>query len=88
MPRGLVEGMETMVMYTAFIAFPGYSVLLVSAFALAVSVTILHRLLWAFSAMEELPAAAVAEASIAPGTATAARHTPTRAPRRRSVSRL
>jgi phosphatidylglycerophosphate synthase len=48
MPRGLVEGVETMVAYQLFLLFPTHCVFLMSLFCGLVVVTILMRLVWAF----------------------------------------
>lgn len=47
MPRGLVEGVETMIMYQLFLLFPGSCVQLMTVFFVLVVATILLRLLWA-----------------------------------------
>lgn len=48
MPRGLVEGFETMIFYQLFLFFPEHCIVLMSTFAAAVVLTILHRLHWAY----------------------------------------
>jgi phosphatidylglycerophosphate synthase len=48
MPRGLVEGAETMVVYQLFLLFPHSIALLMAAFCAAVVATILYRLHWAY----------------------------------------
>jgi phosphatidylglycerophosphate synthase len=47
MPRGLIEGLETMIMYQLFLLFPAYCVQLMTIFFLLVVTTILLRLIWA-----------------------------------------
>jgi phosphatidylglycerophosphate synthase len=48
MPRGLIEGAETLVLFTLFILFPGHLPFLFAATALLVGVTALQRGVWAF----------------------------------------
>ncbi len=48
MPRGLVEGLETMIMYQLFLMFPLYCLELMSVFFVLVVVTIMMRLVWAY----------------------------------------
>jgi phosphatidylglycerophosphate synthase len=47
MPRGLIEGVETMVFYQMYLLFPNWCELLMSVFCAGVVVTILLRLHWA-----------------------------------------
>jgi hypothetical protein len=47
MPRGLVEGTETIVFFTVALAWPSSAVGVLAVMAAAVIVTILERLWWA-----------------------------------------
>jgi phosphatidylglycerophosphate synthase len=47
MPRGLVEGTETILFYTVALAWPGGAVATMAIMAVAVTVTIFERLWWA-----------------------------------------
>ena len=47
MPRGLVEGTETIVFFTVALAWPGGAVAVLAVMAAAVIVTIIERLWWA-----------------------------------------
>lgn len=47
LPRGLVEGTETMVFFTAALAFPAASPAIWSAMAVAVALTAIERVHWA-----------------------------------------
>lgn len=47
MPPALIEGTETIVVYTLFLALPGLATWLFAAFAVAVSINIVQRVLWA-----------------------------------------
>lgn len=47
MPRGLVEGTETIVFYTLFILFPDHLLVLFALMAAAVVLSVAQRLLWA-----------------------------------------
>lgn len=47
MPSGLIEGTETIVFYTLFIAFPGMFVVLAYTMAAMTAVTVVQRLVWA-----------------------------------------
>mgnify|MGYP006300370359 CR=1 FL=1 len=52
MPAGIIEGTETIVFYTLFIAFPGYFVVLAYVMAAMTAATVIQRLIWAVA---ELP---------------------------------
>ncbi len=56
MPSGLIEGTETIVFYTLFIAFPGIFVALAYTMAAMTTITVAQRLVWA---LRTLPAPAV-----------------------------
>ncbi|MFO7781562.1 MAG: CDP-alcohol phosphatidyltransferase family protein, partial [Spirochaetia bacterium] len=62
MPSGLIEGTETIVFYTLFIAFPGIFVVLAYTMAAMTTITVAQRLVWA---LRTLPAPAVPPASAA-----------------------
>ena len=47
MPRGLVEGTETIVFFTVALAWPGGAVAVLAAMAAAVTITIAERMWWA-----------------------------------------
>lgn len=47
MPSGLIEGTETIVFYTLFIAFPGVFVVLAYTMAAMTTITVAQRLVWA-----------------------------------------
>lgn len=47
MPSGLIEGTETIVFYTLFIAFPGMFVALAYVMAAMTAITVAQRLVWA-----------------------------------------
>ncbi len=47
MPSGLIEGTETIVFYTLFIAFPGVFVILAYVMAAMTAITVVQRLVWA-----------------------------------------
>jgi phosphatidylglycerophosphate synthase len=47
MPRGLVEGSETIVFYTVALAWPGGALAVLGAMAAAVAVTVIERMWWA-----------------------------------------
>ncbi len=47
MPRGLVEGTETIVFFTVALAWSGGAVVTLAVMAVAVAVTIVERLWWA-----------------------------------------
>jgi phosphatidylglycerophosphate synthase len=51
MPRGLVEGTETIVFFTVALAWPGGAVGVLAVMAAAVIVTIMERLWWARSVL-------------------------------------
>ena len=55
MPSGLIEGTETIVFYTLFIAFPGMFVVLAYTMAAMTAITVAQRLVWA---LRTLPAPA------------------------------
>jgi phosphatidylglycerophosphate synthase len=56
MPSGLIEGTETIVFYTLFIAFPGMFVVLAYTMAAMTTITVAQRLVWA---LRTLPVQAV-----------------------------
>lgn len=47
MPPALVEGFETMMVYTLVIAVPSLGLYVFAVFGAAICVTVLQRLLWA-----------------------------------------
>lgn len=47
MPGGLIEGAETVVVYTLMLAVPGWSIALFWAMAGAVAITVAQRVVWA-----------------------------------------
>lgn len=47
LPKSFIEGAETLVVYQLFFLFPSHLVYLMSAFAVAVALTIVHRVHWA-----------------------------------------
>jgi phosphatidylglycerophosphate synthase len=49
MPKGLIEGTETIIIYCLFIVLPGFLPILYSVMALLVIITIFQRLSWAES---------------------------------------
>lgn len=49
MPAGLIGGFETIIAYGIFLLFPTYITILFSIFAALVLITILQRLIWAWS---------------------------------------
>lgn len=51
MPAGLIEGTETIVFYTLFIAFPAAFVALAYAMAAMTGITVIQRLLWAIKVL-------------------------------------
>mgnify|MGYP006285278779 CR=1 FL=1 len=51
MPAGLIEGTETIVFYTLFIALPQYFVPLAYVMAAMTGITVVQRLLWAIRAL-------------------------------------
>jgi phosphatidylglycerophosphate synthase len=51
MPRGLVEGFETMVAMQLMLLLPQHCILLMATFAAAVALTVLHRLRWAHTVL-------------------------------------
>lgn len=53
MPSGLVEGTETIVFYTFFVAFPGYFVVLAYLMSAMTTLTVLQRLVWAVRTLGE-----------------------------------
>lgn len=52
MPKGLIEGVETIIFYCLFIVFHAYLPLLFSLMALLVIITIFQRLSWAESTLK------------------------------------
>ncbi len=51
MPSGIIEGSETIVFYTLFIAFPDYYVLSAYAMAALTGVTVAQRFVWAIATL-------------------------------------
>jgi len=56
MPTGLIEGTETILFYSLFIAFPGHIVWLFTLFGSLVALTIVQRLAWAYRHLDGHPA--------------------------------
>lgn len=54
MPAGLIGGFETIIAYGIFLLFPTYITILFSIFAALVLITILQRLIWAWSNVPRL----------------------------------
>lgn len=54
MPAGLIGGFETILAYGIFLLFPTYITILFSIFAALVLITILQRLIWAWSNVPRL----------------------------------
>ena len=52
MPRGLVEGFETMIAFQLFLLFPQHAAFLMGTFAAAVVLTVLHRVRWACQVLQ------------------------------------
>ena len=56
MPSGLIEGSETIIFYTLFIAFPPYYVFLAYTMAALTAVTVVQRFVWATRTLSSTPA--------------------------------
>jgi hypothetical protein len=54
MPTGLVEGLETVLMYGVMTAFPDYLAVCFAIFTVGVLCTVLQRLTWACRVLPEL----------------------------------
>lgn len=54
MPDGIIEGTETVIAYTFFIAYPQWILYSFSLFAFGVAVTIVQRCLWAAETLPRL----------------------------------
>ena len=52
MPSGLIEGAESMLLFTLMIVFPDHQVAIYAFFCAGVVITILQRLYWAYYYLE------------------------------------
>jgi hypothetical protein len=55
MPAGLIEGVETIVLYSLFLIFPNALPTLLTLTTVLVLITIAQRLVWAFGVLRSRP---------------------------------